>query len=71
MPDAGDFERDMQERGAASQGWGDAFAALPQEAPDAGGWQRVQARLPVPAAAGNRFGPMPSGSRPNTGRAKF
>ena len=49
MPDAGDFERDDNAR-ATDSGWGDAFAALPQEAPEPGGWQRVQARLPVPAA---------------------
>lgn len=49
MPDAGDFERDTQAR-AADPGWGDAFATLPQDAPDAGAWQRVQARLPAPTA---------------------
>ena len=49
MPDAGDFEREDNPR-SASSGWGEAFAALPQDAPDAGGWQRVQARLPAPAA---------------------
>jgi hypothetical protein len=46
MPDAGDFERDNDARDA-HMGWGEAFAALPQESPDAGGWQRVQARLPA------------------------
>jgi hypothetical protein len=50
MPDTGDFERLDAPRGA-SLGWGDAFAALPQDAPDAGGWQRVQARLPAQAPA--------------------
>ncbi|HSD15915.1 MAG TPA: hypothetical protein VLC71_01480 [Thermomonas sp.] len=45
MPDAGDFEKDGASASPAS--WGDAFAALPQDAPDAGGWQRLQARLPV------------------------
>ncbi len=44
MPDAGEFERDQRD---GDIGWGEAFAALPQETPDAGGWQRVQARLPV------------------------
>lgn len=48
MPDAGDFDR-QNEPQAATFAWGDAFAALPQEAPEAGGWQRVQARLPAPA----------------------
>ncbi|QIL19961.1 hypothetical protein [Thermomonas sp. HDW16] len=43
MPDAGDFDRNK------TRSWSDAFAALPQEAPDNGGWQRVQARLPSPA----------------------
>lgn len=47
MPDTGDFDRLGQPQGAA-RGWGDAFAALPQDAPDSGGWQRVQARLPAP-----------------------
>ena len=48
MPDAGDFERDHPQP-RADFGWGEAFAALPQEAPDPGAWQRVQARLPAPA----------------------
>ena len=45
MPDAGDFDK----RGASASpvSWGDAFAALPQETPDAGGLQRLQARLPA------------------------
>ena len=47
MPDIGDFERDRHRHGGGI-GWGEAFAALPQESPDAGGWQRVQARLPAP-----------------------
>ena len=41
MPDASDFDRKSEPRGAI--GWGDAFAALPQETPDGGAWQRVQA----------------------------
>lgn len=45
MPDTGDFDRHNEPQGA-TLAWGDAFAALPQDAPDAGGWQRVQARLP-------------------------
>jgi hypothetical protein len=48
MPDTGDFDRQNEPQGA-TRGWGDAFAALPQEDPDAGGWDRVQARLPAPA----------------------
>ena len=48
MPDTGDFDRQNAPQGA-TLAWGAAFAALPQEAPDAGGWQRVQARLPAPA----------------------
>ena len=55
MPDVGGFNSNMPERDnnrhAGGIGWGEAFAALPQESPDAGGWQRVQARLPVPAPA--------------------
>lgn len=54
MPDAGDFDRDHDARGI-HMGWGEAFAALPQESPDAGGWQRVQARLPVPTPARTRW----------------
>ena len=56
MPDAGDFERDEAQRG--SPGWGDAFAALPQETPDSGGWQRVQARLPATAARSRTRWPL-------------
>lgn len=52
MPDAGDFDRDPR---GPSSGWGQAFAALPQEVPDAGGWQRVQARLPVATPARPRW----------------
>ena len=37
MPDIGDFERDHHRHGG-DIGWGEAFAALPQESPDAGGW---------------------------------
>jgi hypothetical protein len=48
MPDTGDFDH-QNEPQRATRGWGDAFAELPQDAPDAGGWQRVQARLPAPA----------------------
>lgn len=48
MPDTGDFDRQNEPQGA-TLAWGDAFAALPQEAPNTGGWQRVQARLPAPA----------------------
>lgn len=47
MPDTGDFQHRNEPVGA-TRGWSDAFAALPQEAPEAGGWQRVQGRLPVP-----------------------
>lgn len=52
MPDAGNFERDQGMR--SPTGWGDTFAALPQETPDAGGWQRLQARLPAPEQARSR-----------------
>lgn len=45
MPDAGDFEK--RDASASPASWGDAFAALPQQAPDAGGWQRLQTRLPA------------------------
>lgn len=45
MPDAGDFEKNSASASPAS--WGDAFAALPVETPTAGGWERVQARLPA------------------------
>jgi len=45
MPDAGDFEKACASD--SPLGWGDAFAGLPQDTPDAGGWQRLQARLPV------------------------
>ena len=58
MPDAGDFERDMDERASSQQAWGDAFAALSQETPDAGAWQRVQARLPSPAARSRTRWPL-------------
>jgi hypothetical protein len=46
MPDTGDFDREHE----APPGWRGAFAALPQDAPDAGAWQRVQARLPASTA---------------------
>lgn len=48
MPDTSDFNHQGEPQGAI-RGWGDSFAALPQDAPDADGWQRVQARLPAPA----------------------
>ena len=54
MPDAGDFERDDNRHGGGI-GWGEAFAALPQESSDAGGWQRVQARLPAPMRSRRRW----------------
>ena len=52
MPDAGDFEKRAAPASPAS--WGDAFAALPRETPDAGGWQRLQARLPATTASAPR-----------------
>ena len=59
MPDVGGFNSNMPERDNTRHGggigWGEAFAALPQESPDAGGWQRMQARLPVPARARARW----------------
>ena len=45
MPDAGDFE--TRKAPASPASWGEAFAALPGEAPAAGGWQRLEARLPA------------------------
>ena len=45
MPETGDFDR--TNASASPAGWGDAFAALPQDTPDAGGWQRLQARMPA------------------------
>ena len=38
MPDTGNFDQ-TRDRGAVP-GWSEAFAALPLDAPDAGGWQR-------------------------------
>lgn len=58
MPDAGGFETGVPDNNAphgANIGWGEAFAALPQETPDAGGWQRLHARLPAPARARTRW----------------
>jgi hypothetical protein len=54
MPDADGFQPRLPEQARlhphAPANWGQAFACTPQEAPDAGGWQRLQARLPsVPA----------------------
>lgn len=48
MPDAGDSQSNQCH---GNHGWSDRFAALPQATPDPGGWQRVQARLPAPAAS--------------------
>lgn len=56
MPDAGVFDRDSEQRGVI--GWGDAFAALPQDTPDPDGWQRVQARLPAPSARARARWPL-------------
>ena len=53
MPDAGGFE--ANERHDAGSGWGEAFAALPLESPDAGGWQRVQAHMHAPARSPARW----------------
>lgn len=52
MPDTGGFDTAMPRRHRdGDQGlpgdWGHAFSALPLAAPDAGAWQRVQARLPL------------------------
>lgn len=49
MPDTGDFERMGDAR--APGDWASALAALPLDAPDANGWQRVKARLPVATSA--------------------
>ena len=54
MPDTGDFDRQNEPQGA-TLAWGDAFAALPQEAPDAGGWQRIEARLPAATRSAVRW----------------
>ncbi len=43
MRDAGDHDHQGHDM---PQDWAGAFAALPQEAPATGGWQRLQARLP-------------------------
>lgn len=40
MPD----DRDLHS--AQPRGWGDAFATLPLETPDSGGWQRIERALP-------------------------
>lgn len=45
MPDASD------PRGHAPLGWGDAFAALPPEAPPADAWSRLSARLDARAVS--------------------
>ena len=45
MPDASD------PRGRGPTGWGEAFAALPQETPPADAWSRVAARLDARDAA--------------------
>ena len=57
MPDTVDFQRD-DEQHRATNGWGEAFAHLPQDAPDAGGWQRVQARLPARATRSRKRWPL-------------
>ncbi|HWS78932.1 MAG TPA: hypothetical protein VN205_11235 [Thermomonas sp.] len=57
MPDTGDFDREHDRRGDTI-GWGDTFAALPLESPAANGWQRVQARLPVPTPASRTRWPL-------------
>ncbi len=49
MPDTGDFERNGDAR--APGHWASALAALPLDAPDAHGWQRVLARLPAATPA--------------------
>ncbi len=55
MPDA----NDPRSRGPA--GWGDAFAALPQETPPADAWSRVAARLDARATAAAAQPTTPSG----------
>ena len=47
MPDQGSHENWQAGEHA---GWGNAFNALPLDTPAADGWQRLQARLPAPAA---------------------
>ena len=56
MPDANELEKGSESVSPAS--WGEAFAILPQEAPDAGGWQRVQARMPVSSPRVRRRWPL-------------
>lgn len=48
MPDTDDFE--TRNASASPASWSEAFAALPAEAPAAGGWARLQSRLPAAAA---------------------
>lgn len=52
MPDTGDF--DNRNASASPTSWADAFAAVPQDTPDAGGWQRLQARMPAATATAPR-----------------
>ena len=52
MPETGDFDRNNASASPAS--WGDAFAALPQDTPETGGWQRLQARMPAATATASR-----------------
>lgn len=55
MPDAGDSMQQGHSAPRDAFGWDDAFAALPHAVPEAGGWQRLQARLPMPKPASARW----------------
>lgn len=54
MPDHGDIDHVPVE----PRSWRDAMAALPPEAPDTGGWQRLQARLPAAEPAARQRWPL-------------
>ena len=58
MPDTGSFEAGMPERTSGNPGWGEAFAALPQETPHADAWRCLQARLPARATAARTRWPL-------------
>ena len=62
MPDVGGYEPRRLPRGDDPRGaharWSDAFAALPKDAPDAGGWQRLTARLPAQATPARARWPL-------------
>jgi hypothetical protein len=67
MPDASD------PRGRAPLGWGDAFAALPPEAPPADAWSRLSARLDarVRTAPADAAGAIGATASRHHGRRRF